>query len=166
MAMVGKILKAAMPFVVPAIAGKIGGEGFGNAATNAFVVGGAMHSASETGENPVIAGISAYAQQKLLYEPASAFLTAAGVSGPFGMGPMLAIQGAQLAGAFVVNEMQKTGKAMSQAFGLRGKFGSGHFNMTAPAYTMRQRSINAIRANGSNLESVFGNEARNYAINV
>ena len=43
-----------------------------------------------------------------------------------------------------------------------GKFGSGYFNMTEAGYTMRQRSLNAIRNNGLNMNSVLGNEARTY----
>ena len=51
---------------------------------------------------------------------------------------------------------------MKQAYLQRGKFGSGHFNMTEAGYTMRQRSLNAIRNNGLNLNSALGNEARQY----
>lgn len=40
--------------------------------------------------------------------------------------------------------------------------GSGHFNMSGAGYTMRQRAINQIRQNGQNINSVLGNEARNY----
>lgn len=58
--------------------------------------------------------------------------------------------------------MQNTTDIMSKAYGSRGKFGSGHFNMTDAGYTMRQRSLNAIRSNGLNTQSVLGNEARNY----
>ena len=44
----------------------------------------------------------------------------------------------------------------------KGKLGSGYFNMTDTGYTMRQRSLNAIRSNGLNTQSVLGNEARTY----
>ena len=44
--------------------------------------------------------------------------------------------------------------------------GSGHFDMTEKGYTMRQRSLNAIRSNGANLNSAFGNEARNYYLGL
>lgn len=43
-----------------------------------------------------------------------------------------------------------------------GRMGSGHFNMSGAGYTMRQRAINQIRQNGQNINSVLGNEARNY----
>ena len=43
-----------------------------------------------------------------------------------------------------------------------GRVGSGHFNMSGAGYTMRQRAINQLRANGQNVNSVLGNEARNY----
>ena len=43
-----------------------------------------------------------------------------------------------------------------------GRMGSGYFNMSGAGYTMRQRAINQIRQNGQNINSVLGNEARNY----
>lgn len=66
-----------------------------------------------------------------------------------------AIQGLGAAG-------QHTTQQMGQAYDHRGSFGSGHFNMTEAGYTMRQRSLNAIRSNGLNTQSVLGNEARTY----
>ena len=43
-----------------------------------------------------------------------------------------------------------------------GRMGSGYFNMSGAGYTMRQRAINQLRANGQNVNAVLGNEARNY----
>lgn len=43
-----------------------------------------------------------------------------------------------------------------------GRMGSGYFNMSGAGYTMRQRGMNQIRSNGQNVQSVLGNEARNY----
>ena len=43
-----------------------------------------------------------------------------------------------------------------------GRIGSGSFNMSGAGYTMRQRAINQLRTNGQNVNSVLGNEARNY----
>ena len=43
-----------------------------------------------------------------------------------------------------------------------GRVGSGYFNMSNAGYTMRQRAINQLRSNGQNVNSVLGNEARNY----
>ena len=43
-----------------------------------------------------------------------------------------------------------------------GRVGSGYFNMSGAGYTMRQRALNQLRANGQNVNSVLGNEARNY----
>lgn len=40
--------------------------------------------------------------------------------------------------------------------------GSGRFNMSNAGYTMRQRSIEKMRSTGMNVNSVLGNEARNY----
>lgn len=57
---------------------------------------------------------------------------------------------------------QHTAKSMANAYNRRGKFGSGYFEMTESGYTMRQRSLNAIRQNGMNINTTLGNEARTY----
>lgn len=57
---------------------------------------------------------------------------------------------------------EHTTQQMGQGYNHRGSFGSGYFNMTEAGYTMRQRSLNAIRSNGLNTQSVLGNEARTY----
>lgn len=79
------------------------------------------------------------------------------------LGPWaFAVVGAQVAGSLLPASAQHTTKTMTQAYSSRGKFGSGHFDMTQAGYTMRQRSLNAIRNNGLNTQSVLGNEARTY----
>ena len=79
------------------------------------------------------------------------------------MGPWgLAVAGVQIAGALGGSVVQHTTNTMRQAYGSVGKFGSGHFDMTNAGYTMRQRSLNAIRSNGLNTQSALGNEARTY----
>ena len=65
------------------------------------------------------------------------------------------IQGVGAAGEYTTQQM-------GQGYANRGRFGSGYFNMTEAGYTMRQRSLNAIRSNGLNTQSVLGNEARTY----
>lgn len=57
---------------------------------------------------------------------------------------------------------EHTTKTMGAAYGHAGRLGSGYFNMNEAGYTMRQRSLNAIRSNGLNTQSVLGNEARTY----
>lgn len=79
-------------------------------------------------------------------------------TGVFGVG-LTAIQvGATLANTAA----EHTTKQMAGAYESAGKFGSGYFEMSKPAYTMRQRSLNAIRNNGLNTQSALGNEARTY----
>lgn len=89
-----------------------------------------------------------------------------GAAGIIGGGVGLAVTiGATLAQTGVSLEaaaMQNTTNIMSQAYKTGGRFGSGHFDMTEAGYTMRQRSLNAIRSNGLNTQSILGNEARNY----
>lgn len=52
--------------------------------------------------------------------------------------------------------------AAERLYDRAGRFGAGFVPTTEAGYTMRQRSINAIRQNGLNVNSVFGNEARQY----
>lgn len=84
------------------------------------------------------------------------------VKGGLNMGVMMALSmvpaAFQMAGAMY----EHTGREMAKGYGSRGKLGSGHFDMTEAGYTMRQRSLNAIRSNGLNTQSVLGNEARTY----
>lgn len=55
-----------------------------------------------------------------------------------------------------------TSKSMNQAYKNKGYLGSGHVSMSNAGYTMRQRSMSAIQQNASNVNSLFGNEARTY----
>lgn len=59
-------------------------------------------------------------------------------------------------------QWEHTADVMTNAYRQRGKLGSGYFEMSQAGYTMRQRSLNAIRQNGLNTQSVLGNEARTY----
>jgi hypothetical protein len=68
-----------------------------------------------------------------------------------------------MASGEVINAMgEHTAKITTKGYSQRGRFGSGHFEMSEAGYTMRQRSLNAIRSNGLNTQSVLGNEARTY----
>ena len=86
--------------------------------------------------------------------------TAAGIAGNIGV--MAAYIGVTAGTQLVSATGQHTAKTMSNAYRNKGKLGSGYFEMTQPGYTMRQRSLNAIRSNGLNTQSVLGNEARTY----
>lgn len=83
----------------------------------------------------------------------SAFATTA-----IGLGLSLAPAIGQIAGV----SMEQNTKVKANAMKQRGKLGSGYFDMSDSGYTMRQRSLNAIRQNGLNTQSVLGNEARTY----
>ena len=75
-----------------------------------------------------------------------------------GMGIMLAP-----AAASISKQMfEYNGSVMAQGYDSVGKFGSGSSILNSAGYTMRQRSLNAIRSNGLNTSSALGNEARNY----
>jgi len=86
--------------------------------------------------------------------------TAMGVAGNVGM--MAAYIGVTAGTKLISASAQHTAKTMNQAYRNKGKLGSGYFEMTQAGYTMRQRSLNAIRSNGLNTQSVLGNEARTY----
>lgn len=78
------------------------------------------------------------------------------------MGTTFAITALSSAGQVIQATSEHTTKTMGQAYSQRGRLGSGQFNMSEAGYTMRQRSLNAIRSNGLNTQSVLGNEARTY----
>ena len=78
---------------------------------------------------------------------------------------MIPIGLAQGVGTGLLAAGEHTAMAQNKFYDKSGKFGSGYVNMTDAGYTMRQRSLNAIRANGLNMNSVFGNEARTYYTN-
>ena len=44
-----------------------------------------------------------------------------------------------------------------------GRVGSGSFDMSGAGYTMRQRALNQIKNNGTQINSVLGNEARTFS---
>ena len=172
--MVGEVLGMIAPMAVPGIIGKIPGINprIPSGIQNAMFVGQAMKEADKNGESPIVAGVQTYAQQKLLFDPINNFVgkaaANAGISGIGGMalnmGVMFGISAIEAGVSAYVQDMQHTAKTMSQAYSNKGKFGSGHFNMTNATYTMRQRSLDAIRQTGANVSSVLGNEARNYAL--
>ena len=88
------------------------------------------------------------------------------VSGVIGGVPgMIATAGLTMLPAVpsIVGALAENGtKQATQKWANRGSIGSGYFNMSEYGYTMRQRSLNAIRQNGLNTRSVLGNEARNF----
>lgn len=78
------------------------------------------------------------------------------------MGTMVGFAMAQAGVQMIGAAQQNTAQKMTKGYSSKGKFGSGHFDMTEAGYTMRQRSLNAIRSNGLNTQSALGNEARTY----
>lgn len=74
----------------------------------------------------------------------------------------LLISGVQAAAQGMVMAGEHTSDVLEQSYNRRGKLGSGYFNMNQAGYTMRQRSLTAIRNNGMNIQSALGNEARTY----
>ena len=140
--------------------GNIAEVGFGFV-QDAFNVSSAVSSFKNTTEdtgNPVtgvMAGGLDFVLSEAMYGAPS---TLAG-----GIGVGLAITGLNIAGNLAAKHMENTAQKLGQVNdALTGGIGSGHFNMTQSGYTMRQRSLNAIRSNGANINSAFGNEARNY----
>lgn len=74
----------------------------------------------------------------------------------------IALAGIQVGSSLVGASSEHTTKQMGSAYQNVGKFGSGYFEMSQSGYTMRQRSLNAIRNNGLVTQSALGNEARTY----
>lgn len=83
-------------------------------------------------------------------------------AGALTMGATIGITALMTGGQVMSVMSEHTTKTMNNAYAQRGRLGSGHFEMSEAGYTMRQRSLNAIRSNGLNTQSVLGNEARTY----
>lgn len=93
-------------------------------------------------------------------------LTKVGISGlangALTMGATIGLTALMASGQIASAVWQNNAQQMAKGYASNGKLGSGHFNMTESGYTMRQRSLNAIRSNGMNMQSALGNEARQY----
>lgn len=74
----------------------------------------------------------------------------------------IAVAAVQVGGTLLSASGEHSAKQMGDAYARAGNFGSGYFEMSKPGYTMRQRSLNAIRNNGTAIQSALGNEARTY----
>lgn len=142
-------------------------------AVNVYMAGSDYKHARQEGNSKAMSVAKAagsFAWGEFFYGGAGA--VASGISSGLGLGavgstilgfglPLAAtavMSSAQIASAV----WQNNANQMSKAYNSNGKLGSGHFNMTQAGYTMRQRSLNAIRSNGLNIQSALGNEARQY----
>ena len=121
----------------------------GSFAWGEFFYGGASSAISE--------GIS-----KIGTAIGSKTLTSGLANGALTMGATIGLTALMASGQIASAVWQNNAQQMAKGYASNGKLGSGHFNMTEAGYTMRQRSLNAIRSNGMNLQSALGNEARQY----
>ena len=113
----------------------------------------------------IVGGISDYKDAR--QQENSKAVSVAKAIGTFAFSEMLGwgaipYMAAQMTGTLGGAVFRHTSSTMRQAYDSRGRFGSGYFEMSNAGYTMRQRSLNAIRNNGLNTRSVLGNEARTY----
>lgn len=151
-------------------------------AATGFNVGDAMNigfgvmdykNAREEGNNRGVSLAKAagtFAWGELFYGGASSAisggLTKVGISGlangALTMGATIGLTALMASGQIASAVWQNNAQQMAKGYASNGKLGSGHFNMTESGYTMRQRSLNAIRSNGMNMQSALGNEARQY----
>nr|DAT71375.1 MAG TPA: hypothetical protein [Caudoviricetes sp.] len=151
-------------------------------AATGFNVGDAMNigfgvmdykNAREEGNNRGVSlakAAGSFAWGELFYGGASSAisggLTKVGISGlangALTMGATVGLTALMASGQIASAVWQNNAQQMAKGYASNGKLGSGHFNMTESGYTMRQRSLNAIRSNGMNMQSALGNEARQY----
>lgn len=151
-------------------------------AARGFNVGDAMNigfgvmdykNAREEGNNRGVSlakAAGSFAWGELFYGGASSAisggLTKVGISGlangALTMGATVGLTALMASGQIASAVWQNNAQQMAKGYASNGKLGSGHFNMTESGYTMRQRSLNAIRSNGMNMQSALGNEARQY----
>lgn len=130
------------------------------------VVGGvtAFNESQQEGDHIAISATKAvgnFALGEVFYGAMSAHFGAIG-----GIGVGLAAAGISAIGNTALQIGKENGATMAKGYNDVKGLGSGHFDMTEKGYTMRQRSLNAIRSNGANLNSAFGNEARNYYLGL
>ena len=151
---------------------KSSGANFGDVINVGFAVHDYKNAREEGNSKAVSVGKSAmsFAVGEALYGSmgimANQLVQKVGLSGIAGgiagtaltLGATVGIAGIQIGNAMGQHSTQQMGKAYNS----NGYLGSGYFNMTQAGYTMRQRSLNAIRSNGLNTQSVLGNEARTY----
>ena len=140
------------------------GGGFLGDAFNVSAAVGAFTTSQDEGDHIAISatkGVANFAIGEMFY---GGMATEFGLMGSLGMSALYAgaTVGVNLSAKYMENTGQTIGKGSESLKGL----GSGHFDMTQAGYTMRQRSLNAIRSNGANINSAFGNEARNYYLGL
>lgn len=138
-------------------------------------------AAREQGDSKAVSvakAFGSFAWGEMLFGGTSAAITKgianAGITGKLAtgltiggnIGVMAAYMAATVVPQIAGTMWQHTTESMGKAYNSKGKLGSGYFNMTEAGYTMRQRSLNAIRSNGLNTQSVLGNEARTYYRNT
>jgi hypothetical protein len=138
---------------VPAIA-----MGFVGDAFNVVSAVGTFKASTEEGDHPIVAGVKGATD----FIAGEMFYGAMGGSIASSLGVGLIASGVAVGANMVAQHMENTGQALGKGSENLKGIGSGHFEMTQAGYTMRQRSLNAIRSNGANINSAFGNEARNY----
>ena len=148
------------------------GFNFGDA-VNIYFAGSDYKHARQEGNSKAVSVAKAagsFAWGEFFYGGASSAisggLTKAGISGlangALTMGATIGLTALMASGQIASAVWQNNAQQMAKGYANNGKLGSGHFNMTEAGYTMRQRSLNAIRSNGMNLQSALGNEARQY----
>lgn len=157
MAMIDKQITSKVAGSVPIALGFVGD------AFNVFSAGAAFQMSQEEGDHfavSVAKGATDFVIGEAFYGAMSEF----GMAGSLGLTAVAAgvTIGANLAAKHMENTAEKLGKGSESMKSI----GSGHFDMTQAGYTMRQRSLNAIRSNGANINSAFGNEARNYYLGL
>lgn len=134
-----------------AIAGGFVGDAF-----NVFSAASTFNTSMDDGDHVAIAA----SKGALDFVVGETFYGAMGLKG-MGLG-MAVTMGASLGAEAMKHGAEMQGEGLNR----QKSIGSGHFNMTEAGYTMRQRSLNAIRSNGVNINSAFGNEARNYYVGL
>lgn len=142
-------------------------------AMNIYFAGSDYKHARQEGNSKAVSVAKAagsFAWGELFYGGASSAisggLTKVGISGlangALTMGATVGLTALMASGQIASAVWQNNAQQMAKGYASNGKLGSGHFNMTESGYTMRQRSLNAIRSNGMNMQSALGNEARQY----
>lgn len=137
--------------------------GFVGDAFNVATAFGTMKASQEEGDHIAVAATKG----AIDFAVSEAFYGAMANGGLLkGLGGGLVAAGVTMGANMVAQKWEHNAEVLGKGTEAVKGIGSGHFDMTSAGYTMRQRSLNAIRSNGANINSAFGNEARNYYLGL
>ena len=138
--------------------------GFGDI-MNVTTAMGAFSTSQDEGEHIAVSSakaVGSFVASEMFYGG----MSQAGIGIIGSLGASIGFTAVTAGAGLLANRWEQTAKDSEKGYNNLKTLGSGHFDMTKTGYTMRQRSLNAIHSNGADLNSAFGNEARNFYLGI